>query len=87
MRHYKGKPTSSRFKGVSWAKVRERWVVTIKHGGVTRQLGRFRDEIAAAQRYDEAARELHGEHARLNFPDGIDAWLEAEAVEMHRAAA
>ena len=31
-------------------------------------------------RFDNpAARELFGEHARLNFPDGIDAYLEHQA--------
>ena len=44
--------------------------------GKNRSLGRFRDELAAAEAYDEAARELFGEYARLNFPDGVDAALE-----------
>ena len=34
-----------------------------------------------------AAREMFGEHARLNFPDGVDAWLEAEAQRAERAEA
>ena len=55
-------------------------LATIKKDRVQRQLGRFRDEIAAAQAYDEAARELFAEHARLNFPDGVDASLEREAA-------
>jgi hypothetical protein len=52
----------------------------VKKDGVLRNLGGFRDEIAAAQAYDEAARELFGEHARLNFPDGVDARLASEAA-------
>jgi hypothetical protein len=52
-----------------------------------RYLGRFRDEIAAAEAYDEAARELFGEHARLNFPDGIDAFLAADGDVAAREAA
>ena len=53
-----------------------------------RRLGSFHDEIAAAQAYDEAARDLFGEHARLNFPNGIDAWLDAEhSRQINRAAA
>jgi hypothetical protein len=71
----RGQPPSSRFKGVSWHKKDEVWRVRIKCHGVQRGLGSFRDEIAAAEAYDEAARELFGEHARLNFPDGIDAAL------------
>jgi hypothetical protein len=54
---------------------------------VHRHLGRFGDEIAAAQAYDEAARELFGEHAYLNFPDGVDAWLARDAEEAQRAEA
>ena len=55
-------------------------MATIKKDRVQRRLGSFRDEIAAAQAYDEAARELFGEHARPNFPDGVDAWLERAAA-------
>ncbi|HEV2294949.1 MAG TPA: HNH endonuclease [Tepidisphaeraceae bacterium] len=75
-----GRPCTSRFKGVCWETRRERWFARIKKGGVTRRLGYFGDEIAAAQAYDEAASELFGEHARLNFPDGIDAFLAADAA-------
>jgi hypothetical protein len=74
-----GIPCSSRFKGVCFDKQTGRWRVGIIVDGKNRCLGRFRDEIAAAQTYDEAARELFGEHARLNFPDGIDAALERAA--------
>ena len=62
-------------------------MATIKKDRVQRRLGSFRDEIAAAQAYDEAARELFGEHARLNFPDGVDAWLAAEAASGNVALA
>ena len=41
----------------------------IKKDGVMRSLGHFEDEIDAAEARDEAARELFGEHARLNFPN------------------
>jgi predicted site-specific integrase-resolvase len=77
---YGGEPCSSRFKGVCFDKWTGRWRAGVVVDGKTIRLGRFRDEIAAAQAYDEAAREFFGEHARLNFPDGVDAWLEAEAV-------
>jgi hypothetical protein len=68
-----GRPCTSGFKGVSWLKRERRWRARILVEGRERHLGRFRDEIAAAEAYDEAARELFGEHARLNFPDGADA--------------
>ncbi len=77
---FRGRPCTSRFKGVFWDARRERWGAKIKKDGVSRWLGQFRDEIAAAQAYDEAARELFGEHARVNFPKGIDAWLERAAA-------
>lgn len=82
-----GRPCTSRFKGVCWDRRRERWYAKIKKDRVTRHLGSFRDEIAAAQRYDEAARELFGEHARVNFPDGVDARLERESATAARAKA
>jgi hypothetical protein len=34
-------------------------------------LGDFREENAAARAYDDAARLLHGDFARLNFPEGV----------------
>lgn len=76
---YAGRPCSSRFKGVCWEKFTGMWCVGIAVDGRNIRLGRFHDEIAAAEKYDEAARELFGEHARLNFPDGVDAWLKQEA--------
>ena len=75
----KGRPPTSRFKGVYWHKATKRWQARITVDGKDRRLGRFGDEISAAVAYDEAAQLWFGEHARLNFPDGVDAWLEAEA--------
>lgn len=75
-RGFCGKRCTSRFKGVCWDKRRGYWVVYIKKDQRQRNLGRFDDEITAAEAYDEAARRIFGEHARLNFPDGIDAHLE-----------
>jgi predicted site-specific integrase-resolvase len=95
VRSFCGRPPTSRFKGVCWDKAAEKWIASIKKDHVSRHLGRYHDELAAAEAYDEAARELFGEHARLNFPDGIDAWLardeqcriEAEANRAERAEA
>lgn len=58
----------SPFRGVYWE--RGRWRAKIGHQGKKVHLGYFDDEVPAAQAYDEAARRLHGERARLNFPQG-----------------
>jgi hypothetical protein len=55
--------------------------------GKTKRLGRFGDQMAAAVAYDEAATQYFGEHARLNFPDGVDAWLEKEGFTPGRLKA
>jgi hypothetical protein len=75
-----GQPCTSKFKGVSWDQSRGKWKAQIRKEGVNRFIARFDDEIAAAQAYDEAAREWFGEHAWLNFPDGVDAWIERQAA-------
>lgn len=63
---------TSKYRGVSWSKVRSKWTVFIKWGGTKDQKrgygGYFVKEIDAAYRYDEMARERHGEFANLNFP-------------------
>lgn len=56
-------------KGVSWNKRREKWQADIGMSGKRKRLGRFNTAEEAARAYDEAAKELHGEFARLNFPD------------------
>ena len=68
-------------------KRRDEWVANIQMDGKQRHVGYFHDEVAAADAYDDAARQLFGEHARLNFPDGVDAWLQAEAQRTERAEA
>jgi hypothetical protein len=80
-RTYRGQPTTSRFKGVCWVTSLKRWVASIKYQGKTRHLGQFTDELAAAVAYDEAAQQWYGEHARLNFPEGVDAYLQAAGRE------
>jgi hypothetical protein len=73
-----GRAPTSRFKGVFWETWTKKWRASIRRDGKTRRLGRFGDEVAAAVAYDEAAAEWFGEHARLNFPDGVDAWIEQD---------
>jgi hypothetical protein len=61
--------SSSGFKGVSPCKQTGRWQVRISANGRNRRIGRYRTAEEAARAYDEAARNLHGLFARLNFPE------------------
>lgn len=59
--------TTSRFKGVSWHRGTSKWQTFIGR----RYLGLRGDEHAAARLYDQAARELYGEFACLNFRESV----------------
>lgn len=61
-------PKTSEYKGVCYCKQTGRWKSTIRVDGKQKWLGRHNTEEAAARAYDEAAKELIGEHAFLNFP-------------------
>lgn len=58
----------SGYKGVCWHKQNKKWHVQIKRQGVRINLGFYSDIIEAAHTYDNAAREVFGEFARVNFP-------------------
>ena len=60
---------TSRYKGVSWEKRRQKWKARINKDGKYHWLGYFDDEEDAAQRYDEKALELYGDTAFLNCSD------------------
>ena len=56
---------SSKYKGVSWSKSRQRWCVYVCDlNGVKHNLGRFLDEETAHQVYEQAAELYHGEFYR-----------------------
>jgi len=57
---------SSKFKGVTWDKVRSLWSARIMAGGVRLGLGRFKNEVDAAMAYNKAASRHFGEFAFLN---------------------
>jgi hypothetical protein len=60
---------TSGFQGVSWYKRARKWHAHIGvGGGPQRTLGYFTTAEEAARAYDDAARELHGEYATVNFP-------------------
>lgn len=57
---------SSKYKGVYWHKNRDKWVSMIRFERKSTYLGVFTDEKEAAKAYNEKAKELFGEFARLN---------------------
>lgn len=58
----------SGFKGAHWFKWREKWRASIVVHGKQKHLGYFDSLVKAACAYDDAAREAHGEFAKVNFP-------------------
>lgn len=58
---------TSRFRGVSWDKSREKWRAVIETAGIHFHLGRFKNELNAAQAYDKKAIELGFFEEALNF--------------------
>jgi hypothetical protein len=62
----------SGFKGVTFCNrapaLRKPWQASLCVDGRSLFLGRFASATEAAQAYDAAARQHHGEFARLNFP-------------------
>lgn len=59
----------SGYKGVCFDKRCGRWMAYINANRRRRYLGYFPSAELAAHAYDEAARDLHGEFARPNFPE------------------
>lgn len=59
---------TSGYKGVSFHKLSGLWRVSITHESKRFYLGYFKVLEDAAQAYDKAALQLHGEFAKLNFP-------------------
>jgi hypothetical protein len=55
---------TSKFKGVHFYKQTKKWRASIAE----KHLGYFNDEHEAARAYDNAAKEMFGEFARLNLP-------------------
>lgn len=59
---------TSGFKGVSFHRRSRKWQAYACQGGKQNHLGYHATAEQAARAYDEAARELFGPFARLNFP-------------------
>ena len=60
------KAKHSRYKGVSFHKLANKWRAYVNKNGKRTELGLFIDEKEAAQKYNEAAIRLFGEFALLN---------------------
>ena len=60
--------TTSKYKGVHWAKANKKWKAKIVFLGKRIHLGYFDIEEDAARAYDAAACKLFLEFANLNFP-------------------
>lgn len=58
---------SSGYRGVTWHKATNKWMSSIFFKGKRIHLGVFEDIIQAAKAYDEKAKELFGEFARINL--------------------
>ena len=67
--HRGGEPCTSIYKGVSWNERNGKWKAQIRVNDVNRPIDYFDDEVEAAYAYDDAAREVWGEEARVNFPE------------------
>ena len=61
--------SSSVYKGVSFRKQSNKWVVHINVDGKTQHVGLFANEREAAEAYNAAAIEHYGEFAKLNSFD------------------
>ena len=63
------KNSTSGYKGVSQVVSTGRWMAYVNFDGERHNLGHYTTPKEAARAYDAKARELHGEFARLNFPN------------------
>lgn len=62
------KNNSSGFRGVFWDKRNKKWMAMIQWENKKTTIGRYLEKTQAARAYDIRAKELHGDFARLNFP-------------------
>lgn len=68
----RNRPKTSKYVGVSFRKEKKskQWTGYISYQKKSYFLGYFNTEKEAAKAYDKKAKELYGEDARLNLPDG-----------------
>lgn len=66
------KNSTSKYKGVSWQASNHKWRAAIRENGKANYLGLFDNENQAARVYNEAAKRVYGEFARLNIIEEDD---------------
>lgn len=64
----KRRNNTSGYKGVSWWRMRGKWLAKVIYQQRPYVAGQFDNPVDAARAYDALARQLHGEFASLNFP-------------------
>jgi hypothetical protein len=62
----KRRTNTSGYKGVTWHGQRKKWQAYIKFNGIKKSLGLYINKHVAAQAYNVAAKNYHGEFAILN---------------------
>ena len=65
------KNNTSGYRGVSWNKNANKWIVNIGINGKNIYCGIYSDPVIAAHVYDSEAKKYFREDAILNFPDRI----------------
>ena len=73
--------TSSKYKRVSFNKQGNQWLAQIRLDGNNQRLGLFTNEKQAADKYNEVAIELFGEHACLNEISSDESDAEEEETD------
>lgn len=68
MNRRKSPKCSSKYKGVSFHKKKNKWQIAIFCNRKRILIDYFKDEIEAAKAYDNKARELFGDYGTYNFP-------------------
>jgi len=58
---------TSKYKGVSYRKDRNKWITQLTKNGKNQFIGRFDNEIDAAKFYNEKCKEVFGDLAKLNL--------------------
>ncbi len=66
---------TSQFKGVHWVTSEGKWRACIRYDGKKYTIGRFVDEVLAAEAYDKKAVSLNPDFKILNFPENRQQYL------------